>query len=105
MAVVPPDVSGERPRALAARGVGEAVGPLAQQRLDQRLCLAVRPGRVGAGVAALDFRERALEEGRAVLLALARKQFAVGEAGVVVDRDVQMLPASAAAPDRAVAMD
>ena len=39
---------------MGAGRVGEAVGPLAQERLDQRLGFPVRPGRVGAGVAALD---------------------------------------------------
>jgi len=39
----------------------------------------------------------ALEEGGAVFLALAWQQLGVGEAGVVVDRDVQVLPAGARA--------
>ena len=110
---------------MRARGVREAVGPLAQERLDQRLGLPVRPRGVGTRVAASDpeggagvapevrvvglrvVREhaldhdsllaipgdRTLEEGRAVVLAFARSQLAVGQPRVVVDRDVQVLPA------------
>src|SRR5215211_1791071 len=52
--VVPAKEACQGSGSVLAGGVGEAVGPLAEQRFDQRLRLAVRPRRVAAGVAAPD---------------------------------------------------
>jgi hypothetical protein len=48
--------------------------------------------------------EGPLEEGCAGLLALAGEQFAVGKV-VIIDRNVLLLPASAPASERAIAVD
>ena len=47
--VVPPESAGEGARAVRAGGVGAAVGPAAQQGLDEALGLAVGARRVGPG--------------------------------------------------------
>src|SRR5213078_4710234 len=67
-------------------------GVVADHSLDRDAVFGVPAG--GAG-----------EEGGAVLLALSWQQLGVGEAGVVVDRDVQVLPASARAAFDAVLED
>src|SRR2546422_10596864 len=110
---------------MTAGVVGEAVGPLAQQRLHERLGLAIGLWSSGAGVTAADaklgagsspgvgavaiavVREHALDrdpalavpglcpaqEGHAVGGALAGEQLGVGQTRVVVDREVEVLPA------------
>ena len=52
--VVPAEVAGKRSRTVSARPVGEAIGPLAKQGLDERFGLAVGLGAPGTGVAASD---------------------------------------------------
>ena len=119
---------------MRARGVGEAVGPLAQERLDQRLGLAVRPrasrdacsgarSRVAAQSVAPEVRvvglrrcprararstipcspipgERAARgRPRSASPSSLAQHLAVGEPRVVVDRDVQELPAGPGAVD------
>src|SRR5215207_3730663 len=108
-----------------ARRIRETVGPLAKERFDQRLGLAVglrttrsrvapldpeldtgiAPGKGAIAVAvvgedALDDdtslcvpTDGPAQEGDAVGRALAREQLRVGEARVVVDCQVQVLPA------------
>ena len=120
----------------AAR-VGEAVGPLAEERLHERLDLAVGLRTAGARVAALDAERSAsgspgvgavavavvaedaldadavvgipgvcaAKERDAIGRALAGQQLAVGQPRVVVDREVEVLPAGAFAAGQAVAED
>lgn len=122
---------------MLACGVGEAVGPFAQERLDQRLRFPVRlrpigtgeaaadavagadeppgAGAVGAGVVGEDARdddallavpgERAGEEGGAGVAVFAREDLRVGEARVVVDGNVEEVPASAFAAPATVLED
>jgi hypothetical protein len=123
--VVPAQIAAERSGPSRARVVAAGVGPLAEQRLDEALGLAIRTWPVEAGVAPLDPKPRgrlqpgarviglgvvgqqaldqdallpipgegALEEADAGLGILARQQLGIGQPRVVVDRDVQVLPA------------
>ena len=52
--VVPAEVAGEGAGAVVAGGVGEAVGPFAQQCLDERFGFAVGLRSPRSGVSALD---------------------------------------------------
>src|SRR6266566_3627346 len=137
MLVVPAEVAGERARAVAAAGVGEAVCPFAQQCFEERFGFTVGLRPSGAGVAAGDAElcaggrpsvravavavvaedafdgdaavavpaEGAAEEGDAIGGALARQQLCVGQARVVIDREVQVLPAGVTVAREPVAMD
>jgi hypothetical protein len=135
--VVPPEVAGKRSASVLARGVGEAVGPLAQECLDQGLGFAVGLGAVGPGETAAEAvaradeppgtraigarivgedaldndalpaipGERAGEEGRARPAVFAGQDLRIGQARVVVDRDVEEVPARAGAAPAAVLED
>ncbi len=122
---------------MGAGGIGEGVRPLAEQRLDEALRLAVgaRGIRTGAQVAQAQpgaclapvprqvgrtvVREhrlyghalcpvpgdRAPEEGDSVHRPVGGEHFGVGEPGVIVDRDVDVLPPGLRAAVHAVPQD
>ncbi len=82
--VVPAEVAGEGAGAVGAGGVGEAVGPFAQERLDERFGFPVGLGPWWSGVAAADLELSA--DGRPGLGAVAVA--VVGEDGL--DGDVAL---------------